>query len=295
MTARTSLRIATRGSPLALMQANAVAARLGGNAEIVIVKTEGDRKADVPLDALSGRGVFTTEVQEAVLDGRADVAVHSAKDLPSSPERQVDGMVLACVPERADVRDCLIGSTLRDLPKGATVGTGSARRVALLHHRRPDLRIVGLRGNIATRISRVGQPVGSGDKTLVDAIVGAVAALTRLDLADRITEAFDPELFVPQVGQGALAVECRADDDATRQQLAEIDDADAHVCVRAERAFLAELGGGCDSPVGAYAQMVDSEISLIGFYAHHAEQLWWHGRGTDPNDVGTSVAKAIRQ
>ncbi len=279
------MRIATRGSPLALHQAESVARRLG-DAELVIIKTEGDQKADVPLETLGGRGVFTTEVQAAVLDGRADIAVHSAKDLPSSPELQVDGIVLACVPERADPRDCLIGSTLHDLPHGATVGTGSARREALLRHLRPDLKFVGLRGNIATRIARVGE---------LDAIVGAVAALTRLDLADRITEAFDPEMFVPQIGQGALAVECRADDGDTRARLTAIDDADAHACVRAERAFLAELGGGCEAPVGAYASIVDGEIRLVGFYAHHAEQLWWHGRGTEPEAVGRSVAQAIKQ
>jgi hydroxymethylbilane synthase len=285
MTSAAALRIATRGSPLALLQANLVAARLGADAEIVVVKTEGDRKADVPLDTLAGRGVFTTEVQAAVLHGRADVAVHSAKDLPSSPELQVDGMVLACVPERADPRDCLVGSTLADLPHGAVVGTGSARREALLLHLRPDLKVVGLRGNIATRLARVGE---------LDAIVGAVAALTRLDLADRITEAFDPEVFVPQVAQGALAVECRAEDDATRERLAAIDDEEAHVCVRAERAFLAELGGGCDAPVGAYATRSDGVIRLVGFYAHHAEELWWHGSGTDPVEVGTSVARSIK-
>jgi hydroxymethylbilane synthase len=278
------VRIATRGSPLALWQANAVAARLGDDAEIVVVKTEGDRNADVPLDAMAGRGVFTTDVQNAVLDGRADIAVHSAKDLPSSPELQVDGLVLACVPERADPRDCLIGSTLDALPHGAVVGTGSARREALLRHLRPDLQFAALRGNIATRLARVGE---------LHAIVGAVAALTRLGESDRIAEAFDPDVFVPQVAQGALAVECRADDASTRARLAAIDDADAHRCVLAERAFLAELGGGCDAPVGAHARLVGDEIRLVGFYAHHAEQLWWHGAGRDPVAVGTSVARAI--
>ncbi len=288
------MKIATRGSPLALHQANAVAARLG-DAELVIIRTEGDRKADLSIEALGGRGVFTREVQAAVLAGRADVAVHSAKDLPSSPELLVNGLVLACVPERRDPRDCLIGSKLQDLPLGATVGTGSARREALLKHLRPDLKFTGLRGNIATRIARVGEPVGSGDKTLLDAIVGAVAALARLDLLEHATEIFDPEVFVPQVGQGALAVECRADDHATRDRLAAIDDSVAHACVTAERAFLAELGGGCDTPVGAYAQLHDKEIRLVGYFAHHAEQLWWHGAGTDPTEVGRSVAKAIRQ
>ncbi|HVT76513.1 MAG TPA: hydroxymethylbilane synthase, partial [Acidimicrobiales bacterium] len=276
--------IATRGSPLALWQANAVAARLGGDAEIVVIKTEGDRKTDVPLESMAGRGVFTTDVQNAVLDGRADIAVHSAKDLPSSPELQVDGLMLACVPERADPRDCLVGSTLEALPHGATVGTGSARREALLHHLRPDLEFVPLRGNIATRLSRVGE---------LNAVVGAVAALTRLGEADRIAEAFDPEVFVPQVAQGALAVECRTDDAATLDRLATIDDADAHRCVLAERAFLAELGGGCDAPVGAHARLVEDQIRLVGFYAHHAEQLWWHGAGDDPVVVGRAVARAI--
>jgi hydroxymethylbilane synthase len=279
-----AVRIATRGSPLALWQANAVATRLGADAEIVVIKTEGDRKTDVPLEAMSGRGVFTTEVQAAVLDGRADIAVHSAKDLPSSAELQTDGLVLACVPERADPRDCLIGSTLDGLREGATVGTGSARREALLHHLRPDLNFAPLRGNIATRLARVGE---------LDAVVGAVAALTRLGEGDRIAEAFDPDVFVPQVAQGALAVECRTDDAATLERLAAIDDADAHRCVRAERAFLAELGGGCDTPVGAYARIVEGEIRLVGFYAHHAEQLWWHGAGSDPVEVGASVARAI--
>jgi hydroxymethylbilane synthase len=278
------MRIATRGSPLALWQANAVAARLGEDATIVVIKTEGDRNTDVPLDAMAGRGVFTNEVQVAVLDGRADIAVHSAKDLPSSPELQTDGLVLACVPERADPRDCLIGSTLDALPHGATVGTGSARREALLRHLRPDLRFAPLRGNIATRLARVGE---------LDAIVGAVAALTRLGEDARIAEAFDPEVFVPQVAQGALAVECRADDAATSDRLAAIDDAAAHRCVLAERAFLAQLGGGCDAPVGAHARLVGDEIRLVGFYAHHAEQLWWHGSGADPQTVGASVARAI--
>jgi hydroxymethylbilane synthase len=279
------VRIATRGSPLALWQANAVAARLGGDAQIVIIKTEGDRNADVPLDAMSGRGVFTTEVQAAVLDGRADIAVHSAKDLPSSAELQVDGLVLAAIPERADPRDCLIGSTLDALAHGATVGTGSARREALLHHLRPDLKFVPLRGNIATRLSRVGE---------LDAIVGAVAALTRLGEDARITGVFDPDVFVPQVAQGALAVECRANDAATIDRLAAIDDIEAHRCVLTERAFLAELGGGCDSPVGAYARVVDGNVKLVAFYAHHAEQLWWHGSGLDSHAVGVAVARAIK-
>ena len=279
-----ALRIATRGSPLALTQAESVAARLGADAEIVVIKTEGDRRTDVPLEALAGRGVFTSEVQAAVLDGRADIAVHSAKDLPSSRELQVDGLVLACVPERADVRDCLIGSTVAGLPRGATVGTGSTRRQALLAHVRPDLTFVGLRGNIATRLARVGE---------LDAIVGAVAALTRLGLADRIDEAFDPSTFEPQVGQGALAVECRRDDAATLDRLAEIDDVDAHRAVLAERAFLATLGGGCDAPVGAHAVAAGDALTLTGFLLTDDGPRWEQASGDSPAALGERVAKAL--
>lgn len=290
---RRALRIATRGSPLALYQANAVAARFHGDAEIVVVKTEGDRRTDEPLIELAGRGVFTSEVQAAVLDGRADIAVHSAKDLPSAPELQAPQLVLACIPERADARDCLIGSTLDGLREGARVGTGSVRREALLRHRRPDLEFVGLRGNIATRLSRVGQPVGSGDTIPLDAIVGAVAALTRLELTDRIDEAFEPSTFVPQVGQGAIAVECRRDDAATLDRLALIDDADAHTCVLAERAFLATLGGGCDAPVGAHATIIRGEITLTGFLALDGVPKWESASGKNPTVLGQQIAQRL--
>lgn len=288
------MRIATRGSPLALWQANAVAARLGADSEIVVVKTEGDRRTDVPLEAIGGRGVFTTEVQAAVLDGRADLAVHSAKDLPSSPELQAEGLVLASVPERADARDCLVGSTLADLPEGATVGTGSARREALLRYLRPDIRFEPLRGNIATRLARVGEPVGSGDKARMDAVVGAVAALLRLDLGDQITEILDPAEFVPQVGQGALAVECRTDDTATRQRLMAIDDRHAHKAVLAERAFLATLGGGCDAPVGAHAHYEGESLWLTGFLVVDEKPQWARATATDPVSLGAAVAAAVR-
>jgi len=289
-----ALRIATRGSPLALVQAELVATRLGAGADIVVIKTEGDRRADEPLREMGGRGVFTTEVQAAVLDGRADIAVHSAKDLPSSPELQVEGLVLAAIPERADPSDCLIGTTLAALPQGATVGTGSPRREALLRHLRPDLNFVGLRGNIATRLARVGEPVGSGDKRLLDAVVGAVAALTRLDLSDRIDDVFDAATFVPQVGQGAIAVEARQDDASTLGRLAAIDNADAHTAVLAERAFLATLGGGCDAPVGAYAHFVAGTLSLVGFLVVDDQPCWYRARGDEPLALGASVANALR-
>ncbi len=289
-----ALRIATRGSPLALVQAGRVAARLGEDAEIVVIKTEGDRRTEAPLIELAGRGVFTSEVQAAVLDGRADIAVHSAKDLPSSPELQVGGLTLAAIAERADPSDCLIGSTLDGLAPGATVGTGSPRREALLAHLRPDLNFVGLRGNIGTRLARVGEPVGSGSNTRLDAIVGAVAALTRLDLADRIDEAFDPQTFVPQVGQGAIAVEARNDDATTLDRLADIDDTDAHAAVIAERAFLATLGGGCDAPVGAHAFFDQGALWLVGFLVTEGGPQRVLQSGTNPVALGQSVARAVR-
>ncbi|MDP1794418.1 MAG: hydroxymethylbilane synthase [Acidimicrobiales bacterium] len=281
---RRALRIATRGSPLALYQANAVAAKLAGDAEIVVVKTEGDRRTDQPLTELAGRGVFTSEVQQAVIEGRADIAVHSAKDLPSAPELQAPELVLGCIPERADPRDCLVGSPLGELRQGARVGTGSVRREALLRHTRPDLEFVGLRGNIATRLARVGE---------LDAVVGAVAALTRLELTDRIAEAFDPSTFVPQVGQGAIAVECRRDDGNTLDRLALIDHTDAHACVLAERAFLATLGGGCDAPVGAHATTSGGIITLIGFLALDGEPRWEHASDKSPSVVGPAVARLL--
>jgi hydroxymethylbilane synthase len=240
------LRLATRGSPLARLQADRVAALLAGAAaapvcDIVVVSTTGDRSTDVPIDRLGGQGAFVNDIQVAVLQGRADLAVHSAKDLPSVTPR---GLVLACVPERADPRDALVGARLEDLPPGARVATGSVRRRAQLAWLRPDLSFTELRGNMATRLERAARE-GAG--------VVAVAALDRLGLSHRIAEALDIRVLLPQVGQGALAIECREDDDEVRRLLAEIDDAVAHVAVRAERSFLATLGGGCSLPVGALA------------------------------------------
>ncbi len=238
------LRVATRGSALARWQAERVAHLLDGDAELVIVQTTGDQRSDEPVHRMGGIGVFVKEVQEAVLDGRADVAVHSAKDLPADTP---DGLLLAAVPERADARDALVGSTLAELPTGGVVATGSVRRRAQLAALRPDLGFAELRGNIQTRLDKAAG---------FDAILVAAAALDRLELSDRIAERLSFADMLPQVAQGALAVECRADDDATRELLVAIDDADAHLAVTAERAFLAELGGGCSLPVGAHADVV---------------------------------------
>jgi hydroxymethylbilane synthase len=241
------LRLATRGSPLARWQAADVAERLGAahpdlEVETVVVDTVGDRRQDRPVWELGGQGVFVKEVQSALLEGRADIAVHSAKDLPSTT---ADGLALASVPVRADPRDALVGAALADLPAGAVVATGSVRRRAQLAWLRPDLTFTSLRGNIATRLNRL--PPGG-------AVVVAAAALERLGLEPERMEVLAPETMVPQVGQGAIAVECRDDDGRARELLEAIDDPTAHRCVTAERAFLARLGGGCDLPVGAHCR-----------------------------------------
>jgi hydroxymethylbilane synthase len=245
------LRAATRGSPLARWQAEAVAALLRAGdpeveVELVVVDTQGDRRLDVPIWELGGKGVFAKEVQAAVLDGRADLAVHSAKDLPSVA---VEGLVLAAVPERGDPRDALVGSTLAGLREGAEVATGSLRRQAQLAAVRPDLRFVGLRGNMATRLAKAADH---------DAVVVAGIALDRLGLGDRIDERLDAEVVLPQVAQGALAVECRAGDAELRVRLAAIEHEASRRAVDAERAFLAELGGDCSLPAAAHATLLPS-------------------------------------
>ncbi|MDE3206990.1 MAG: hydroxymethylbilane synthase [Acidobacteriota bacterium] len=235
------LRLATRGSPLALWQARLVSRLLPGDTELVVLDTAGDRSQDRPVWELGGQGVFVKEIQAAVLDGRADAAVHSAKDLPSRP---TPGLVIAAVAERADPRDVLVGGRLADLAPGAPIATGSVRRRAQLAWARPDLTFVSLRGNIAARMGKV--PPGG-------ALVVAAAALDRLGLRPPHAEALDPAVMLPQVGQGAIAVECRDGDRAALEQLGAVDHPDTRLCVEAERAFLARLGGGCDLPVGAHA------------------------------------------
>jgi len=239
------LRVATRGSALARWQAEHVAgllAHLGHEAELVLVETTGDVRTDVPLHAIGGQGVFVKEVQQAVLDGRADLAVHSAKDLPSS--LTAAGLVLACVPERGDPRDALVGRSLAGLGPGVTVATGSVRRQAQLGERVPGIAFVDLRGNIQTRLAKL--PEGG-------ALVMAAVALERLGLADAVAEALEPDVMVPQVAQGALAIECRDADHDLRDVLAGLEDRPARAAVDAERAFLATFGAGCDLPVGAHA------------------------------------------
>ncbi len=282
------IRAATRGSPLARWQAEHVADLLtaaGADAvDLVIVETTGDLDRTTPLEQLGGQGVFVKEVQAAVLDGRADVAVHSAKDLPAATP---EGLVLAAVPGRGDLRDALVGARWADLSEGATVATGSIRRRAHLAHRRPDLRFAGLRGNIATRLAKAAE---------FDAVVVAMAALDRLGLAPDVVDPLDPDVLLPQVGQGALALECRTDDDATLELLARIEDPDARRAVDAERGFLAELGAGCELPIAAHATVrPDGVVELTAaLSSSDGDVLLVDARsGDDPEALGRAAARHL--
>jgi hydroxymethylbilane synthase len=278
------LRAATRGSRLARAQTDLVARLLGVEVEPVVVDTQGDRQTDVPIWELGGRGVFVKEVQAAVMDGRADFAVHSAKDLPSSTPQ---GLTIAAVPERADARDALVGQRFDALPPGARIGTGSVRRRAQLAWLRPDLTFGGLRGNIDTRLSKAGG---------FAAIVVAAAALDRLGRTSDLSELLPVEVMVPQVGQGALAVECRADDEATLAALLSIEDGPSRRAVDAERAWLNEVGGGCDLPVGAHAT-VDREgrVTMTAMVATLDGRVMLRDsdEGDDPVEVGRRLARHL--
>jgi len=256
---RATVRIATRRSPLALVQAEQVRALLAGRgvtSVVVEISTTGDNRLDVPIDALGSSGVFVREVEAALFEGRADVAVHSAKDLPATT---APGLLLAAVPVRGDPRDALFGSALAALAPGATVATGAPRRRAQLAWLRPDLRFAPLRGNVGTRLARC--PPGG-------ALVVAKAALDRLGVVEPPGEVLATSAVLPQAGQAALALECRADDAATAALLATVDDAAIHCAVVAERAVLAALGAGCQAPVGALAVPVEGGgLSLEGVVA----------------------------
>ncbi|MBU6232889.1 MAG: hydroxymethylbilane synthase [Acidobacteria bacterium] len=284
-----TLRLATRRSPLAVAQATLVqemCRREGYDAELVLIETHGDRQNDVALSDIAGQGVFAVEVQRAVLDGRADIAVHSAKDLPSETPM---GLVLAAVPERRDPADVLVGRSLAGLGPGATVATGSPRRRALLAERRPDLTFVELRGNMATRLSAV-------ERSGIDAVVAAAAALERLGWSDRVAERLDPEWCTPQVGQGALALEVRDDDDTMLELMQRLNNADEFLCVTGERAFLAELGAGCAVPAAAFATYDGSVVTLRGVMAapDGTRVVRTTMTGERPEELGRTVARMIR-
>lgn len=292
-----TLRIASRGSQLALWQAESIAAELrrahpNVTVEIEVIKTTGDRIQDVPLARIGDRGLFTKEVDEALLDRRADIAVHSLKDVPTSIP---DGLRLAAISSREDPRDVMLGPagsnvSLRNLPSGARVGTSSLRRRAQLHHKRTDLQVVDLRGNLNTRLARL----DAGD---YDAIILAAAGVLRLGWKDRISSYLDTHEWLPAVGQGALAILARTEDEATLETLACLDDPLASACVRAERAFLRELEGGCQVPIAALAKVWDGRLSMEGLVASIDGErcLREHDYGglTDPEALGIRLASRL--
>jgi len=290
-----TLRLATRGSPLALRQTAIVTELLrrahpGLEVEPVVVRTRGDQDASTPLEQIGGQGIFVAEVEAALAAGRAEAAVHSAKDMPSTMAVQFD---LAAVLRRADARDGLVGCTLAGLPPGGLVATGSVRRRAQLAYLRPDLVFTGLRGNMARRVEAA---AGGG----VSAVVVAVAAMERLGWDDRLSDVLDPLDVLPQAGQGAIAVQCRADDAGTRRLLGAVDHVPSHRAVRAERAVLAALGGSCAVPVAAFAEPEeaadpDGALQLTGLLASGDGRtvVRQSDRGEDPEALGAAVARAL--
>lgn len=283
------LRIATRSSAQARAQSEFVGQLLtqtlpSTTIEYVYVDTQGDLNATTPLHQMGGQGVFVKEVQRAVLDGRADIAVHSAKDLPS---QTADGLVIGAIGQRRSPNDALVGKSLEQLAHGATVATGSVRRRAQLQRLRPDLSFVDLRGNIQTRLSKI--PDGG-------AIVMAVAAMEILGITDQIAETLDVSVAVPMVGQGSVAVECRDNDVATQKLLAAIDHSESRRAVEAERAFLAELGAGCSLPVAAH---LSTDGVFRAFMANDdmSDSVQIEGFIGDTDDhrvVGIAMAKECR-
>jgi hydroxymethylbilane synthase len=285
------LRIGTRGSALALWQAEHVRSRLaalGHEAELRTITTTGDRLLDRRLEAVGGKGAFLKEIEEALLDGEVDLAVHSLKDVPTTLP---DGLRLVAYLERADPRDAVVARderTLAGLPPGATVGTTSLRRQAQVHALRPDLLLADLRGNVDTRLRRLREG-------RFDAILLAAAGMTRLGRIHEATELLDPVQFLPAPGQGVVVIECRADDEATAAVVAPLHHAPSARCALAERAFLAALGGGCNLPLGAYAHLDGDGLVLRAFVSHTDGRRMLSGekRGIEPGAVGEQLAEAL--
>jgi hydroxymethylbilane synthase len=279
------LRIGTRGSLLAKWQAESIRKRVfaatGVEAEIVIIKTAGDRMQQAPLTQIGGKGIFIKELEEALLEESIDLAVHSVKDIPTdTPSR----LMFPAVCRRDDVRDCLVGSTLANLRQGARVGTSSLRRQAQLLHIRPDLDIRDLRGNVDTRLRKV----ESGE---YEAILLAKAGLDRLGVSQRISEIFLPEVCMPAVGQGAIAVECRLKDTETADILAPLDDAETRTAIIAERALLAALQGGCQVPLGAWARIERAELVLEACVCSVDGVQYVKQRATAPPDQAAALGE----
>lgn len=255
-----TFRLGTRGSLLAKTQSGHVAAAItqstGHPVELVIISTKGDRVTDRPLAEVGGKGLFTQELEQGLLDGSLDLAVHSMKDMPTDNPK---GLVIAAVPQREDPRDVMVGARLADLAQGAVVGTGSVRRAMQLRALRPDLKIRGIRGNVDTRV----QKQRDGE---YDAVVLAAAGLKRLDRADAITEFFDIDEMTPSVGQGALAIQCRRDHTELLAVLDHVHHEDTAVCVAVERAFLEAVSGGCSAPAACHAVLEGYQLVARGVW-----------------------------
>ncbi len=295
----TVLRIGTRGSPLALVQARMVRARLAAALgqdekaiDVKVIKTSGDIITDRPLAEEGGKGLFTKEIEEALLRGDIDLAVHSAKDMPTFLPA---GLRLAACLEREDARDVFVSGkarSLAELPQGATLGTTSPRRQAIARRARPDLRIVPLRGNVETRLRKL-------DDGAVDATILALAGLKRLGLADRATRIMDVEEFLPAVAQGAIGMEARAGDTRTLAMLARIDHADTSTAVACERAFLAELDGSCTTPIAGNAAVASGVLQFRGLIVKPdgsgAHRTSVAGSCGDAVTIGADAGRALRQ
>ena len=295
----TLLRIGTRGSPLALVQARAVRARLaaalgeGEEAiELVIIRTSGDRIQDRPLSEVGGKGLFTKEIEEALIEGRIDLAVHSSKDMPTVSQ---PGLALTACLEREDPRDVFIShkaASLRDLPQGAVLGTASLRRQAVAKRLRPDLEVVPLRGNVETRLRKL--DAGEADATLL-----ALAGLRRLGLEHHATAILSIEEFLPAVGQGAIGIEARADDARTREALARINHAPTFTALACERAFLAALDGSCKTPIAGHATLSGDALHFRGLIARPdggaAHDISGNGLAKDAAAIGDAAARELKR
>ncbi len=291
------LRIGTRGSPLALWQARHVQALFAaahGFAEeavaLKVITTSGDRITDKPLRDFGGKGLFTKEIDEALLDGSVDLAVHSMKDLPT---RLPDDIAVAAILPRADVRDAFISpkaESLADLPQGAVVGTSSLRRAAQVKRRRPDLRVIDLRGNVETRLKKLDE--GRADATLL-----ALAGLERLGLAAHATAILSTEEMLPAVAQGAIGVTCRTDDEATRALLEALNDAASATAVACERAFLARLDGSCKTPIAGLAEIANGRLRFRGLILTPDGREWFETERSDAaghaEAIGSEAGEAL--
>ncbi|HLJ23988.1 MAG TPA: hydroxymethylbilane synthase [Candidatus Acidoferrales bacterium] len=289
-----ALRIGTRGSALALWQARSVARALlettQAEPEIIIVKTSGDKFQNVSFSAMGTKGVFIKELEDALLEERIDLAVHSMKDVPTE---MPEGLAIAAIGKREDVRDALLsqsGAKLASLPEGARVGTSSLRRQSQLLHARRDLRLLELRGNVDTRIEKLRR----GD---YDAIVLAKAGLDRLALSANISEVLPPQVSLPAAGQGAIGIEARGNDSATLQALATLDDTETRSAVAAERAALAALGGGCQVPIGAWGRLEGGELVLdVAVLSPDGTQRLWEkdsGSPQAPEALGKRIGEKL--